>query len=86
MTAHGTSQSSLALLALGLALGYALRRPICRHLWAVHLCQPPAGSPSLVICDRCGLTKLLPRHLGPAVVNREDDEGILPPDPRTWAT
>lgn len=36
--------------------------------------QPP-------VCER----EHLPRHLDPAIVNREGDAGILPPDPRvTW--
>ena len=32
-----------------------LRVLFCRHDWRVHLCQPPKGVPSLVICERCDL-------------------------------
>lgn len=31
-------------------------------------------------CDR----EHLPRHRDPAIVDREGDEGIQPPDPQTW--
>ena len=33
----------------------------CRHQWTVHLCQPPKGIPSLVICSRCALLSEVPQ-------------------------
>lgn len=30
-----------------------LRALFCRHVGGVHLCQPPNGVPSLIVCIKC---------------------------------
>lgn len=54
-----------------LYLGYALLGFLCGYA----LCHSRRPA-----CQR----EHLPRHLDPAIVNRESDEGVQPPDPRTW--
>ena len=51
---------ALSLLLLLAFLATRWREAPCAHLWAVHLCQPPNGMPSLIICELCGLSRVEP--------------------------
>jgi len=48
-----------------------LRVLFCRHRWAIHLCQPPHGSPSLIICDHCGLVHSIHAALAALAAHKE---------------